>query len=82
MTDWQELRKKEKILKARKPDFKMTFRKGLFVADKERIIEYIKQPDVLLRAHWEGSFEDETGCINITIEGYKNEENSELYIAE
>jgi hypothetical protein len=66
---------KEKRLKKRTQDFKMTYKKGLFYANKDRLIEYLQQPDVLVRVHASGSLNDDNSFITISIEGFKAAED-------
>lgn len=66
---------KEKRLKARRPVYKETFKKGLFYMAYERLISYINQPDVLVRIHSSGELDDGTSFLNITIEGFTASKN-------
>lgn len=62
---------KERRLKARRQTFKMVYKKGLFFENKQRLIEYLQQPDIIVRANAAGDMEDGTEFIQITIEGFK-----------
>lgn len=68
---------KEKRLKARKQSFKMSYKKGVFysVYSYKNLIDYLNQPDVLVRVHAAGSMEDDTAFVQITIEGFKAKED-------
>ena len=61
---------KERRLKARKPVYKETYAKGMFLISKEELCEWIMQPDVLIRAHSSGTLNDETQFVQITVEGF------------
>lgn len=63
---------KEKRLKARKQDFKMTYKKGVFYSQYQykNLIDYLSQPDVIVRVHAVGSLDDDKAFIQITIEGF------------
>lgn len=73
----ETLFQKERRLKARKPDYKMSYKKGIFynAYQYEKLIDYLKQPDVLVRVHATGSLDDNTDFIQITIEGFKAPED-------
>lgn len=68
---------KEKRLKARKQSFKMTYRKGLFYNTwaYKTLIDYLNQPDVLVRVNSGGELDDGKAFIQITIEGFTPSEN-------
>jgi hypothetical protein len=63
---------KEKRLKARKQDLKITYKKGVFysVYQYKNLIDYLNQPDVLVRVHAAGTLDDDTAFVQITIEGF------------
>ncbi len=61
---------KDKRLKSRKSVYKETYRKGLFMDDKETLIEWIKQKDVIVRINAAGKLDDGTEYNQITIEGF------------
>jgi hypothetical protein len=69
----ESLFQKEKRLKSRKQVYKETYRKGLFFEynQKDKLIEWIKQNDVIIRVHSGGQLNDETEFVSITIEGFK-----------
>lgn len=71
----ETFREKEKRLRNRKQDYKLTYKKGLFYNNIDRLIEYLKQPDVAVRVHASGSLDDDTDFIQITIEGFKAAED-------
>jgi len=62
---------KERRLKSRKQSYKMTYKKGLFYNNTDRLKEYLDQPDVMVRVLNTGSLDDDTSFITITIEGFK-----------
>lgn len=64
---------KERRLKARKQSFAMSYKKGVFYNawSYKNLIDYLNQPDVLVRVHKAGSMDDDTEFIQITIEGFK-----------
>lgn len=62
---------KERRLKARRQTFKMVYKKGCFFDNKQRLIEYLQQPDIIVRANAAGDMDDGTEFIQITIEGFK-----------
>lgn len=62
---------KEKRLKARKIVYKETYKKGLFMINKEQLISWINQSEVLIRIHHAGQLNDETEFVTISIEGFK-----------
>ena len=64
---------KERRLKARKQTFKMSYKKGLYYTSwkYKNLVDYLNQPDVLVRVLNTGSMDDDTDFITITIEGFK-----------
>ena len=64
---------KERRLKARKQTYKATYKKGVYYNTwhYKKLIEYLNQPDVLVRVLNSGSMDDDTQFITITIEGLK-----------
>lgn len=62
---------KEKRLKSRKQTYKQTYRKGLYFSDKQKLIEWLNQEDVIVRVHCGGLLDDDSEFIQITIEGLK-----------
>lgn len=62
---------KDKRLKDRKSVYKETYKKGLFFDNKNVLIEWLKQNDILIRVHAGGKLDDETEYIQITIEGFR-----------
>ena len=62
---------KQRRLKARKQNFKMTYKKGLFYNNPDRLVEYLNQKDVVIRVHASGGMDDDTDFITISIEGFK-----------
>lgn len=63
-----ELERAKELVK-RKQIYKETYRKGLFLTDKERLCDQIMQPEVIVRAVSSGSLDDDTEFINISVEG-------------
>lgn len=61
---------KERRLKKRKQTYKETYKKGLFYNNARRLIEYLNQPDTVVRVHASGGLDDNTHFIQITIEGF------------
>jgi len=59
-------------LRNRKQVIKYTFKKGVYFeyAGLDRVLESAKQPDVVVRLINEGSMDDGTQFVTITIEGY------------
>jgi len=55
----------------RKSTFKATYKKGVFYADKQLLIAWLKQPDVSIRLHANGGLNDGTEFITISIEGIR-----------
>jgi len=68
---------KEKRLKAREQSFSMSYKKGVFYRTTayKNLIDYLKQPDVLVRVLKSGYLNDDTCFITITIEGFKASED-------
>lgn len=64
---------KERRLKARKQSFCVTYNKGIFYNTwaYKQLIEYLNQPDVLVRVLKGGTLNDDTNFLTITIEGFK-----------
>ena len=62
----------QRRLKSRKQNFKMTYKKGIFYNNPDRLIEYLKQNDVVIRVHASGGMDDDTDFITISIEGFKS----------
>lgn len=62
---------KEKRLKSRKQTYKESYQKGIFFNDKQKLIEWLNQEDVIVRVHSGGLLDDKTEFIQITIEGLK-----------
>jgi hypothetical protein len=64
---------KEKRLKARKQSYKASYKKGVYysVYQYKNLIDYLNQPDVLVRVLNAGSMDDDTAFVTITIEGFK-----------
>jgi len=73
----ESLFQKERRLKARKQSYKMTYKKGVYYNTwgYKNLIEYLNQPDVLVRVLNAGSMDDDTQFITITIEGFKAKED-------
>lgn len=65
----ETLFQKEERLKKRKQSFKMTYRKGLFWSDKEKLCQFIMQDEVLIKIHFAGNLDDDTEFCNVTVEG-------------
>ena len=68
---------KERRLKARKQTYSATYKKGVFYSQYQykNLIDYLNQPDVLVRVHKVGSLDDDTTFISITIEGFQSKED-------
>ena len=68
---------KERRLKARKETYSATYKKGVFYSQYKykNIIDYLNQPDVLVRVHKTGILDDDTTFISITIEGFQPKED-------
>jgi hypothetical protein len=62
---------KERRLKSRKATFKMTYKKGAFIEynEKDKLIEFLKQPDIVVRLNADGVLDDGTSFFQVTIEG-------------
>lgn len=71
-TTEETLFQKERRLKNRKQTFKMSYKKGVFYSSwaHDKLMEYLKQPEVLVRVHATGEMDDGTSFISITIEGF------------
>lgn len=69
----ETLFQKEKRLKARKQTFKTSYKKGVYYNSyhHNRLIDYLTQPDVLVRVINAGSLDDDKSFITITIEGFE-----------
>jgi len=67
----ESLFQKEKRLKARKPVYTETYKKGVFIPNKKILCEWIMQEDVIVRVHKGGSLDDGTEFNNVSIEGFK-----------
>lgn len=65
---------KERRLKARKQDYKISYKKGVYYSQYayKQLIDYLNQPDVLVRVLNAGSMDDDTAFVTITIEGFKS----------
>lgn len=65
---------KERRLKARKQSYKASYKKGIFYNQwaYKQLIDYLNQPDVLVRVLNAGSLDDDTAFVTITIEGFKS----------
>lgn len=68
----ETLFQKERRLKARKQDYKVTYKKGIYYNtwQYDNLIKYLKSKDVLVRVINAGSLNDGTDFITITIEGF------------
>lgn len=66
---------KERRLKARKQTYIMSYRKGLFMVNKEELCKWIMQDEVLIRIHKAGNMNDDTEFCNITVEGFIPQSN-------
>ena len=62
---------KERRLKARKTTYAETYRKGIFMVNKEALCSWIMQNDVLIRINKAGMLDDDTEFCNIQVEGFK-----------
>lgn len=73
----ESLFQKERRLKARKQDFKMTYKKGVFYSayQYQNLIDYLNQRDVIVRVHATGTLDDGTSFLQITIEGLTAKED-------
>lgn len=73
----ESLFQKERRLKARKQSFKMTYKKGVFynAYQYKNLIDYLNQPDVLVRVHATGNLDDDKAFLQITIEGFDPKED-------
>lgn len=60
---------RERRQKARKSVYKETYKKGVFI-DKEQIIKWLNQDDILVRVNAGGKLNDNSEYIQITIEGF------------
>lgn len=60
----------DKRLKSRKSVYKETYKKGLFIENKEVLIEWIRQKEVIIRINAAGKLDDGTEYNQITIEGF------------
>lgn len=62
---------KEKRLKARKSVYKETYKKGaLFIENKDVLIEWIRQKDIIIRVIAAGKLDDGTEFNQLSIEGF------------
>ena len=63
---------KERRLKARKQNYKATYKKGVFYNSWQykNLIGYLNSPDVIVRVHSAGTLDDGKDFIQITIEGF------------
>lgn len=68
---------KERRLKSRKQTYSATYKKGVFYSQyqHQNLIDYLNQPDVLVRVHKVGNLDDDTAFISITIEGFQPKED-------
>lgn len=73
MEKQENIFQKEKRLKSRKQSYKASYKKGVFYSVNKypNLIEYLNQPDVLVRVLNAGSLDDDTAFVTITIEGFK-----------
>lgn len=62
---------KSKPVEKRKQTVKWGFQKDIFHNDKKELIKWIEQPNVKVRCHSAGSYNDGTEFLNVTIEGFK-----------
>lgn len=64
---------KDRRLKNRKQVYKETYKKGVFMEynQKDKLVEWIKQNDIVVKVNAAGTMEDETEFIQVTIEGFK-----------
>jgi hypothetical protein len=60
----------QKQLEKRKQVYRESYRKGVFFDNKEKLIEWLRQKDVIVRVHAGGRLDDDTELIQITIEGF------------
>lgn len=61
---------KERRLKSRKQVYCQTYRKGLFMVNKDELCKWIMQNDVIIRIHKAGALDDDTEFCNISVEGF------------
>lgn len=60
----------KKQLEKRKQVYRESYRKGVFFDNKEKLIEWLRQKDVIVRVHAGGRLDDDIELIQITIEGF------------
>lgn len=62
---------KEKRLKARRSVYRETYRKNaLFIENKEVLIKWIRQRDIIIRVIAAGKLDDDTEFNQLSIEGF------------
>lgn len=70
-SEYEPFWKREARLKKRKSIYKETYKKGVIFENTDKLIEWLKQNDILIRVNAAGKMDDETEFIQITIEGFK-----------
>jgi len=59
-------------LRKRKRDFQAVYAKGVFFVNKHMLIDFLQQPDVVVRCCKSGVLNDDTEFIEIAIEGFNS----------
>lgn len=62
---------KQSMLRKRKRDFSIKYRKGVYFSPPGVLANILTQPDLVIRCHESGVLDDNTQYINISIEGFK-----------